>query len=99
MEGRQEIDISDSRAVDALYRISSLSGSEKNPVEALEGILDEVITLFGASSASISLINADSDKLLIEVERGCQRRVKGLNYRLGWGLPDGLHYMENLFMR
>ena len=46
MEGRQEMDISDSRAVDALYRISSLSGSEKHPVEALEGILDEVITLF-----------------------------------------------------
>ena len=97
MEGRQEMDISDSRAVDALYRISSLSGSEKNPVEALEGILDEVITLFGASSASISLINADSDKLLIEVERGLSKESKGFELPMGWGLPDGLHYMENLF--
>ena len=86
MEGRQEMDISDSRAVDALYRISSLSGSEKNPVEALEGILDEVITLFGASSASISLINADSDKLLIEVERGLSKESKGFELPIGVGI-------------
>ena len=86
MEGRQEMDISDSRAVDALYRISSLSGSEKNPVEALEGILDEVITLFGASSASISLINADSDKLLIEVECGLSKESKGFELPIGVGI-------------
>jgi signal transduction histidine kinase len=86
MESRQEMDISDSRAVDALYRISSLSGSEKNPVEALEGILDEVIGLFGASSASISLINADSDKLLIEVERGLSKESKGFELPIGVGI-------------
>jgi len=86
MESSQEVDISDSRAVDALYRISSLSGSEKNPVEALEGILDEVIGLFGASSASISLINADSDKLLIEVERGLSKESKGFELPIGVGI-------------
>lgn len=86
MESRQEMDISDSRAVDALYRISSLSGSEKNPLEALEGILDEVIGLFGASSASISLINADSDKLLIEVERGLSKESKGFELPIGVGI-------------
>jgi hypothetical protein len=42
-------------------------------MEALEGILDEVINLFGASSASICLVNANSDKLLIEVERGLSK--------------------------
>ena len=70
MEHRQEIEVSDRRVVDSLYRISTLSGNEKDPMEALEGILDEVINLFGATSASICLINANSDKLLIEVERG-----------------------------
>ena len=86
MESSQEVDISDSRAVDALYRISSLSGSEKHPVEALEGILEEVIGLFGASSASISLINADSDKLLIEVERGLSKESKGFELPIGVGI-------------
>ena len=61
MDHRQEIEVSDRKAVDALYRISTLSGNEKDPMEALEGILDEVINLFGASSASICLVNANSD--------------------------------------
>ena len=74
------MDFSDRRAVDALYRISTLSGNEKNPVEALEGILDEVIGLFEGSSASISLINAGSDKLLIEVERGLFKESKGFEH-------------------
>ena len=42
MEKSQDMDISDRRAVDALYRISTLSGNEQNPVIALQGILDEV---------------------------------------------------------
>ena len=86
MEGNVEIEFSDKKAVDALYRISKLSAKEKNPVEALEGILDEVISLFGASSASISLINADSDKLLIEVERGLSKESKGFELPMGVGI-------------
>jgi len=80
------MDFSDRRAVDALYRISSLSGNEKNPVEALEGILDEVIGLFNGSSASISLINAGSDKLLIEVERGLSKESQGFELPMGVGI-------------
>ena len=86
MEGNVELEFSDKKAVDALYRISKLSAKEKNPVEALEGILDEVISLFGASSASISLINADSDKLLIEVERGLSKEGKGFELPMGVGI-------------
>ena len=86
MEGNVELEFSDKKAVDALYRISKLSAKEKNPVEALEGILDEVISLFGASSASISLINADSDKLLIEVERGLSKESKGFELPMGVGI-------------
>ena len=86
MEGNVEFEFSDKKAVDALYRISKLSAKENNPVEALEGILDEVISLFGASSASISLINADSDKLLIEVERGLSKEGKGFELPMGVGI-------------
>ncbi|MFL2928042.1 MAG: GAF domain-containing protein, partial [Opitutales bacterium] len=81
-----EMDVSDRRAVDALYRISTLSGNQKKPVEALSGILDEVIGLFGASSASVCLINADSDKLLIEVERGLSKSSKGFELPMGVGI-------------
>lgn len=86
MEKSQDMDISDRRAVDALYRISTLSGNEQNPVVALQGILDEVISLFGASSASICLINADSDKLLIEMERGLSKESKGFELPIGVGI-------------
>ena len=86
MEKSQDVDISDRRAVDALYRISALSGNEQNPVIALQGILDEVISLFGASSASICLINADSDKLLIEMERGLSKESKGFELPIGVGI-------------
>ena len=80
------MEVSDRRAVDALYRISTLSGNQKKPVEALSGILDEVISLFGASSASVCLINADSDKLLIEVERGLSKSSKGFELPIGVGI-------------
>ena len=86
MDHRQEIEVSDRNAVDALYRISTLSGNEKDPMEALEGILDEVINLFGASSASICLVNANSDKLLIEVERGLSKASKGFELPMGVGI-------------
>ena len=86
MDHRQEIEVSDRNAVDALYRISTLSGNEKDPMEALEGILDEVINLFGASSASVCLVNANSDKLLIEVERGLSKASKGFELPMGVGI-------------
>ena len=50
---------SEKKAIDVLYRISTLAGKEKNPLLALEGILEEVMDVFSASSASISLLNAD----------------------------------------
>ena len=86
MDKKNEMEVSDRRAVDALYRISTLSGNQKKPVEALSGILDEVIGLFGASSASVCLINAGSDKLLIEVERGLSKSSKGFELPIGVGI-------------
>lgn len=77
---------SDKSAIDVLYRISALSGKERNPLVALEGILDEVMDSFGASSASISLLNADSDKLVIEVERGLSKSSRGFELPKGVGV-------------
>ena len=77
---------SDKSAIDTLYRISTLAGKERNPLIALEGILDEVMNAFGASSVSISLLNADSDKLVIEVERGLAKSGKGFELPKGVGI-------------
>ena len=77
---------SDKSAIDVLYRISALAGKERNPLVALEGILDEVMESFGASSASISLLNADSDKLVIEVERGLSKSSRGFELPKGVGV-------------
>lgn len=77
---------SDRKAVDVLYRISALSSSESNPLLSLGKILDEVIGVFGASSASLCMLNADSDKLLIEVEKGLSKESKGFELPMGVGI-------------
>jgi signal transduction histidine kinase len=75
-----------SRAIDALYRISTLSGKELNSVRALEAILDEVMLVFSANSASISLLNSSADSLLIEVQRGLPESSRGFELPLGMGI-------------
>jgi len=72
--------------LDALYRVSSLAGDSEDPEIALEGIIDEVMRTFDAGSASISLINADSNQLLIEVERGLSEDARGFELPLGRGI-------------
>jgi signal transduction histidine kinase/putative methionine-R-sulfoxide reductase with GAF domain len=76
----------ESRAIDALYRISTLSGKHINPVRALESILDEVMQVFSANSVSISLLNASADTLLIEVSRGLPEQSKGFQLPVGIGI-------------
>ena len=76
----------ESRAIDALYRISTLTGKHINPVRALEAILDEVMQVFSANSASISLLNASSESLLIEVQRGLPESSKGFELPVGIGI-------------
>ncbi len=74
------------RAIDALYRISTLSGQQLNSVRALETILDEVMQVFSANSASISLLNPSADSLLIEVQRGLPDSSRGFELPLGMGI-------------
>ena len=83
---RPEKQKSDHRAVDALYRISAFASSQPDPKLALEGILDEVMNVFDASSASICLLDANSDKLSIEVERGLSKSGKGFELPMGVGI-------------
>ena len=85
MENRAR-DNSERSAIDILYRISTLAGKQNNPLVSLEGILEEVMGAFSASSASICLLNADSDKLLIEVERGLSKSSKGFELPMGVGI-------------
>jgi len=63
-----------------------MASSEPDPKLALEGILDEVMGTFHASSASICLQNADSDQLLIEVQRGLSKGSKGFELPMGVGI-------------
>ena len=77
---------SDRKAIDVLYRISTLAGKQTSPLGSLEGILEEVMGVFGASSASICLLNADSDKLFIEVERGLSKSREGFELPMGVGI-------------
>ena len=77
---------SERKAVDVLYRISQMAGEERNPKVALERILEEVMEVFEASSASICLLNADSDKLLIEVEKGLSKSSAGFELPMGVGI-------------
>jgi signal transduction histidine kinase len=83
---REEGENSDRRAVDALYRISALASSAPDPKLAVEGILDEVMGTFQASSASICLQNPDSDQLLIEGQRGLSKGNKGFELPKGVGI-------------
>ena len=86
MVNREEGENSDRRAVDALYRISALASSAPDPKLAVEGILDEVMGTFQASSASICLQNPDSDQLLIEGQRGLSKGNKGFELPKGVGI-------------
>ena len=56
--------------MDALYRISSLSPETQGSHEAFEVILEEVMLVLPANSASLSLLNPDTEDLEIEVGKG-----------------------------
>ena len=61
---------SESRQIESLYRISSLVGEIDDPQEALRVILDEMVRVFGASSASVAMVHPDSRELRIEAASG-----------------------------
>jgi len=81
VEGESEIS-----AFDSLYRISSLVWKAKDSREALGLILDEVMQVFSAATASISLVNFETQSLEIEVARGLPDGYRNLHLSLGQGV-------------
>ncbi|MFP4204406.1 MAG: GAF domain-containing protein [Opitutales bacterium] len=73
-------------AIDSLYRISSLVSGTDEPKEALELILREIIHVLQPSSASISLINPDTQRLEIEVSHGLPDDSSAFKPALGQGI-------------
>ncbi|MDR2430355.1 MAG: GAF domain-containing protein [Puniceicoccales bacterium] len=72
--------------LDCLYRIGSLVNSTEDPGEALDLILDEIVRVLGASSASIALLDPDTLRLRIEVCRGHGRGASDVELALGQGI-------------
>ncbi len=73
-------------ALDCLYRIGSLVNSTEDANEALDLILDEIVRVLNASSASISLVNPDTACLRIEVSRGLGASPQDLELPIGQGV-------------
>lgn len=72
--------------LDALYHISRLVSDTEDAHEALRLILDEVMRVIPATSASIALVNPDTRRLQIEVVRGLPEDTRGLELPLGRGV-------------
>jgi len=64
--------------LDALYHISRLVSDTEDAHEALRIILDEVMRVLPATSASIALVNPDTRRLQIEVVRGLPEETQGV---------------------
>jgi len=73
-------------AIDSLYRISSLVSDTEEPKEALRLILDEIVSVLQPSSASISLINPDTQGLELEASYGLPDDWQDLELALGQGI-------------
>lgn len=72
--------------IDLLYRIRVIGHEATDPQGALESILELVHQHFAAFSASVALINPDTRKLEIEVNRGLPQHSKDVHLPLGKGL-------------
>ena len=73
-------------AFDSLYRINNLVWQAKDSRDALELILDEMMKVFSAATASISMLNMESQRLEIDVARGLPEGYQDLKLPLGHGI-------------
>lgn len=76
----------DRSVLDSLYGISSLVSQTEDPREALELIIKNLLDTLGATSASIALINPDTNRLEIEVYRGLPKSSEEIKLALGSGV-------------
>ena len=73
-------------AIDSLYRISSLVTDTDDPKIALQSILDEIVKVLKPNSASILLVNPNSQDLDLEVSFGLPEDWKDAELALGRGI-------------
>jgi len=76
----------ESRVVNSLYRISSLVSNTDDPRRALEIVLDEIVFALNPASASIALVNPDTQRLELEVSRDLPDPSGADNLALGRGI-------------
>jgi signal transduction histidine kinase len=81
-----ETPLPSSASLACLYRIGSLVNSTDDPREALDLILDEIVRVLGASSASIALLNPSTGRLSIEVSRGHEGGAADIELNPGQGI-------------
>ncbi|MEO0793724.1 MAG: GAF domain-containing protein [Verrucomicrobiota bacterium] len=81
-----EAAVPDRSVLDSLYRISRLVSKTEDPHEALEVILQELVDVLGATSASVALTNPDTNLLEIEVTRGLPDESGMFSLPLGVGV-------------
>lgn len=70
----------------SLYRISRLADRARNPHEALETVLEEVLVRTNADSGSIALIDPNNGRLQIEVQRGLPEDCIDAPLKVGEGI-------------
>ena len=76
----------DSRALPALYRLTSLAGRADDPSAALKEILDEFVATFNADAGSIALVNPGTGRLEVEVQFGLPSGAEDFGLKLGHGV-------------
>lgn len=72
--------------VDTLYQISRLVGKTTDPQHALQEILKQIAFYFQASSASILLVNPDTQELELEAIYGQEMPSRPLSLKIGEGI-------------
>ena len=77
---------SESTAIDSLYRISSLLSDTDDPKVALNFIVKEIVRVLRPNTASISLLNPDSQRLELEVTEGLPASAANVALEIGQGL-------------
>ena len=76
----------DSRALPALYRLTSLAGRADDPRAALREVLGEFVATFGADAGSIALVNPSTGRLEVEVQLGLPEGSDSFGLKLGHGV-------------
>lgn len=77
---------SEPNAIDSLYRISSLVSDTDDPHKALDLILREIVRVLRPSSASIRLLNPDTQQLELEVAEGLPEGSRNHRLKPGQGI-------------